>query len=224
MTRFLYNSVGRSLYVAAAISLVATAPVLAQNNSTAGASAPSSDTSKPGTMALGDKAPNGSLTKTHDDWRASELVGATVYNDQGDSIGTVNDLLIASDGTVANAILSVGGFLGIGTKLVQVPFKNLKLVPSQSNPASGSKVATQNAAAPTAAPGTAPMNAPGTSGTTGAPATPPNATASNTGVASTPAAGQPAPALAMQDHDYSLVLPGATKDSLTSDPSFKFED
>jgi sporulation protein YlmC with PRC-barrel domain len=179
----------------------------------------------PGTITLGDKAPNGTLTKTHDNWRASELVGATVYNDQGDSIGTVNDLLIASDGAVANAILSVGGFLGIGTKLVEVPFKNLRLVPSQSNPESGSKVATQSATAATSAPGTTPMNAAGTSGTAGAPATPPGATSSSAGAAgSSPAAGQPAPAMAMQNHDYSLILPGATKDSLTSDLSFKFED
>jgi hypothetical protein len=50
------------------------------------------------TMTLGDQAPNGSLTKTYDDWRSSELVGATVYNAQGSSIGTVNNLLISSDG------------------------------------------------------------------------------------------------------------------------------
>jgi sporulation protein YlmC with PRC-barrel domain len=220
----LYRSVARGLYLAAAVSLVTNVPALAQNTSGASGNAPS-DTSKPGTMALGDKAPNGSLTKTHDDWRSSELVGATVYNDQGNSIGTVNDLLVTSDGTVSNAILSVGGFLGIGTKLVQVPFKNLKLVPSQSNPASGSKTATQNAVTPAALPGTAPMNAAGTSGTTGAPAMAPGVTVSNPGAPSNaPAAGQPVSTMAMQNHEYSLVLPGATKDSLTSDPGFKFEN
>ena len=69
MTR-LYRSAARGLYLAAAVSLVATVPALAQNNSAASGNAPS-DTSKPGTMALGDKAPNGSLTKSHDDWRSA---------------------------------------------------------------------------------------------------------------------------------------------------------
>jgi hypothetical protein len=69
------------------------------------------------------------------------------------------------------------------------------------------------------------MNAAGTSGTTGAPAMAPGVTASNPGASSNaPAAGQPVSTMAMQNHEYSLVLPGATKDSLTSDPGFKFEN
>jgi sporulation protein YlmC with PRC-barrel domain len=218
------NAVVRIAYLAFGASLLGAFPALAQSTGSNTATAPSTSTSG-GTMALGDKAPEGGLTKTHGDWRASGLVGATVYNDQGDSIGTVNDMLVGSDGTVSNTVISVGGFLGIGTKYVEVPFKNLKLVPSKSNPESGSKEATANAGSST----TTPMNAAGTSGSAGAPATAPGAAPASTtamgSASTTPAATTPAGAgTAPEDHEYSLVLPGATKTSLTSDPEFKYED
>ena len=57
--------------------------------------------------------------------RASRLMGADVYNDQDEHIGTLDDLMIADNGTVAFAILSVGGFLGIGSRLVAVIFDRL---------------------------------------------------------------------------------------------------
>jgi sporulation protein YlmC with PRC-barrel domain len=77
---------------------------------------------------------SGSLEQTHGEWRASLLDGATVYNEHGDTIGTINDLLIDQKGEVANVVLSVGGFLGVGTKYVEVPFSKLKFEPSTSNP------------------------------------------------------------------------------------------
>lgn len=58
--------------------------------------------------------------------RASELIGANVYNDGNDSIGSVRDLLLAPQGGQMTAVLSVGGFLGIGSKDVAVPFSELR--------------------------------------------------------------------------------------------------
>jgi hypothetical protein len=63
-------------------------------------------------------AQNGTLQKSPDEWRSSKLVGSSVYNDQGTSIGTVDDMLIGSDGKISNAVVSVGAFLGMGSKLV----------------------------------------------------------------------------------------------------------
>jgi sporulation protein YlmC with PRC-barrel domain len=63
-----------------------------------------------------------------DEVRASKLVGATVYNDQNQSVGTVDDILLAHDSKQPDrAIISVGGFLGIGSKLVEVSYDRLKL-------------------------------------------------------------------------------------------------
>ena len=53
--------------------------------------------------------------------RASKLIGSKVY--KGDtSIGQIEDVLVdLSHGTTTAVILSVGGFLGVGEKLVAVP-------------------------------------------------------------------------------------------------------
>lgn len=60
-------------------------------------------------------------------FRASKLVGATVINDADTKIGTVDDLIVTRSDRVVYAILSVGGFLGVGDKLVAVPFAELQL-------------------------------------------------------------------------------------------------
>jgi hypothetical protein len=61
---------------------------------------------------------NGSL-------RASKIVGSSVYNDHDEKIGSIDDLVIGSDRTL-NAVVSVGGFLGLGSKMVEVPFNKLE--------------------------------------------------------------------------------------------------
>jgi sporulation protein YlmC with PRC-barrel domain len=59
--------------------------------------------------------------------RASKLIGSKVY--EGDtSIGQIEDVLVDLDrATVMAVILSVGGFLGIGDKLVAVPVNQIKV-------------------------------------------------------------------------------------------------
>jgi hypothetical protein len=61
--------------------------------------------------------------------RASKLIGSKVYT--GDtSIGQIEDVLVTLDhATVTGVILSVGGFLGIGDKLVAVPVKQIRVGP-----------------------------------------------------------------------------------------------
>lgn len=60
--------------------------------------------------------------------RASKVVGASVYNDQNQSIGSIDDVLMSdTDHKAAMAVVSVGGFLGMGSKLVSVPFDQLKV-------------------------------------------------------------------------------------------------
>ena len=66
--------------------------------------------------------------------RASKIIGSNIYNENNESIGEVEDILIpapasASGGTAPApvAIISVGGFLGIGAKLVAVPYDRLQM-------------------------------------------------------------------------------------------------
>lgn len=59
--------------------------------------------------------------------RTSKLIGSRVY--KGDtSIGQIEDVLVDLDhATVTAVILSVGGFLGMGDKLVAVPVNQIKV-------------------------------------------------------------------------------------------------
>src|ERR1700753_614569 len=50
-------------------------------------------------------------------WRASKVVGLNVYNDQNENVGSINDLLMDKNGSVKAAVISVGGFLGMGSRL-----------------------------------------------------------------------------------------------------------
>jgi PRC-barrel domain len=57
------------------------------------------------------------------------MVGASVKNQQGEELGKIRDLVIDSQGHVPSAILTHGGFWGMGGKLVAVPFSTLKFDP-----------------------------------------------------------------------------------------------
>jgi len=67
------------------------------------------------------------FTTADDQVRLGKVVGATVYNDQNQSVGSVDDVLMGSDHRASTAVISVGGFLGVGGKLVSVPFDKLKI-------------------------------------------------------------------------------------------------
>ncbi|NMM00559.1 PRC-barrel domain containing protein [Paraburkholderia sp. RP-4-7] len=61
-------------------------------------------------------------------YRASKLSGADVYNNNKDTIGTLDDLIVSPSADRSTyAILSVGGFLGMGKHLVAVPFTDLQI-------------------------------------------------------------------------------------------------
>ena len=62
----------------------------------------------------------------HGDWRASKVVGLNVYNEKNENVGSINDLLMEKNGSIKAAVISVGGFLGMGAKLVALPFDKVK--------------------------------------------------------------------------------------------------
>jgi sporulation protein YlmC with PRC-barrel domain len=96
-------------------------------------------------------------------WRGSKVVGLSVYNDNNESLGSINDLLMDKSGNIKAVVLGVGGFLGMGEHLVAVPFDKIKFVdqpvaytgasnapnPAGNRPAS---TTTTGAANPTTAP------------------------------------------------------------------------
>jgi sporulation protein YlmC with PRC-barrel domain len=121
--------------------LAATTPNDAPNNSPAAASsAPNSNMNAGMTTTRTDHTTTTTTNATANDssatpryatadgqLRAGKIVGASVYNEQNQSIGSIDDVLMAHDNKATTAVISVGGFLGMGSKLVSVPFDQLKV-------------------------------------------------------------------------------------------------
>jgi sporulation protein YlmC with PRC-barrel domain len=89
------------------------------------------------------------------DWRTSKLVGLNVYNNNNESVGSINDLLADKNGNIKAAVIGVGGLLGVGEHLVAVAFDQIKFVDtpvpstttsSTAPPASTSSTTTTGAA------------------------------------------------------------------------------
>jgi sporulation protein YlmC with PRC-barrel domain len=62
-------------------------------------------------------------------FRSTNLVGKTVYNQEDEAIGDVGDLILDRSGRVAGVVIGVGGFLGIGQSEVAVPMNALSFEP-----------------------------------------------------------------------------------------------
>ncbi len=59
---------------------------------------------------------------------ATSIIGDDVVNANGDDLGKIEDLMIdCASGTVSYAVLSFGGFLGIGDKYFAVPIEVMQL-------------------------------------------------------------------------------------------------
>jgi sporulation protein YlmC with PRC-barrel domain len=57
---------------------------------------------------------------------ATTMIGDKVVNTEGEQLGTIRDLVIdLDDAQVAYAVLSFGGFLGLGDKLFAIPLEAL---------------------------------------------------------------------------------------------------
>lgn len=62
------------------------------------------------------------------DLSATSLIGDDVRNASGDDLGKIEDLMInTATGKVEYAVLSFGGFLGIGDKLFAVPLEAMRV-------------------------------------------------------------------------------------------------
>jgi PRC-barrel domain len=60
-------------------------------------------------------------------YRTSKVVGSSVVNEANETVGTIDDLIVTPGEKVPFAVLSVGGFLGMGTKYVVVPYSSLQV-------------------------------------------------------------------------------------------------
>ncbi len=85
-------------------------------------------------------------------WRATELTGMTVYNEQNESIGDISEVLLTRDGQIEAVVIGVGGFLGIGQRDVAVPFDALQWQMTDANRTAGAPATGMQPPAGTARP------------------------------------------------------------------------
>jgi sporulation protein YlmC with PRC-barrel domain len=55
-----------------------------------------------------------------------QVLGKHVFNDNGETIGKIDDIIVAPDKAVSYAIIGAGGFLGVGRHDVAIPVSQLK--------------------------------------------------------------------------------------------------
>ncbi len=128
------------------------------------------------------------------EWRASKLVGVNVYNDQNESVGEIDEVLIDHSGKVAGLVIGVGGFLGVGKQEVLMPLDQVKFINEPVRSASTTTSTTN----------TAPRTGAATTG----------ATANTAGSANTQSKSKWYP-------DHAVI--SATKDQLKAMPQFKYD-
>ncbi len=67
-------------------------------------------------------------TETRHVMSASTLIGDKVVNEADEDLGKIEEIMLhVPSGRIAYAVLSFGGFLGMGDKLFAIPWEALKL-------------------------------------------------------------------------------------------------
>jgi hypothetical protein len=120
-----------SLFTFSALMLAVPAVALAQAGSTTGQGSTgssgqtgASDTMSPGTGTGSGTMGSGSSTGQA---QAQELIGADVKNAQNETIGEIESVHLDQSGMVSNIIVSVGGFLGLGSRDVALSWNDLQV-------------------------------------------------------------------------------------------------
>jgi len=110
------------LLATAATIALASATAMAQNANTSDTNNTSDTKMNPTSTqpaAVPQKGPN-FVTLQNSDMLSSNVVGLDIYNQQNDDVGKIQDIAFDSSKKITGYILSVGGFLGMGTHYVAV--------------------------------------------------------------------------------------------------------
>lgn len=131
--------------IAAAVTtlgLALTATGLSAQTSSGGSTTTTTTTERSTTDATGQQRSAGDSVKSGDrqakaEWerrhRASKMIGTNVRDQAGERVGSIEDIVLDRQGNVTYAVVSAGGFLGLGEKLFAVPWKSLSTQPGQDH-------------------------------------------------------------------------------------------
>lgn len=66
--------------------------------------------------------------------KASSIIGTSVVDPADENLGDIKEIVIdPASGRVAYAVVSLGGFLGMGAKLFAIPFSSFKYHQDENN-------------------------------------------------------------------------------------------
>lgn len=145
-----------------------TATAIAQTSApspSAPAATPAPATATPAPAAETTKVPDNNLAG-QGKWRASKLIGVDVYGADNKKVGDITEVLFDKTGKIDMVTVGVGGFLGMGSKDVAIPFDQVSwsdqpmasAAPAPAPSASGGTAGSGSmAAAPAATAPKAPM-------------------------------------------------------------------
>jgi hypothetical protein len=102
--------------VMASVSLAQSSPPPSGPSAPPAATAPAPSGATP-SRAVATQAPN--------TLRARTLIGLDLKNDQNESIGEIDDVVVDADGRVQQVVVSVGGFLGVGARSVAISWNDI---------------------------------------------------------------------------------------------------
>lgn len=135
----------KSFLAAAAVFTLAGATAMAQNatmqNDTTKTNPSTTMTSPPSTTTTMPEKPNlvmpsgtpNFINVKSDDMLSSNVVGLDIYNEQNNDVGKIQDIVFDNSKQMTGYILSVGGFLGMGTHYVAVDPGSVKVTYDASN-------------------------------------------------------------------------------------------
>jgi sporulation protein YlmC with PRC-barrel domain len=94
---------------------------------------PSPQPTSPSTSAPAAPAPKAETAKAPENnlagqgkWRASKLMGVDIYGPDNKKVGDVTEVVFDKTGKIELVTVGVGGFLGIGSKDVAIPFDQVQ--------------------------------------------------------------------------------------------------
>ena len=109
------------------LSGILTSPVMAQNP-------PSAPRDQPlGSVDPGQATPQFMTGQGLNVMRVSDLIGQAVFGPDNNSLGTVDDVVLNRNGTVAGLVIQIGGVLRIGDRKVVVPRQAVQVDPADTS-------------------------------------------------------------------------------------------
>ena len=135
----MYRTIISAMRIGCAVAMVMflAAPIPAETHEGEGPAAaksvqkPEQMTSEKGSESMGHAAKAESTTAAPPKYqRLEHLIGKRVIDSQGEKLGHIEDIVLdSSSDSVGYAVLSYGGFLGVGDKLFAVPWSEVQTCP-----------------------------------------------------------------------------------------------